>query len=158
MPSLIGGDFNLVRYQQDKSNGNINHLWADKFNAWVEIWSLLEIRMSGRKFTWANNQENNIMTTIDRIFCTTELEAMFPLCTSQALPRIGSDHTPLVLDTGARAPSNPKPFRFEKWWLSQPGFHQMVTEAWNSVSCSVSSSDNWMAKTRVLRTNRRVEY
>ena len=40
------------------------------------------------------------MSTIDRIFCTTELEAIFPLCTSQALPRTGSDHTPLLWDSG----------------------------------------------------------
>lgn len=60
-PSLIGGDFSLVRYQQGKSNGNINHHWADKFNAWVEIWSLLEIEMAGIKFAWVNNQENVVM-------------------------------------------------------------------------------------------------
>lgn len=85
-PTLIGGDFNLVRYQQDKSNGNIKHSWSDKFNAWAEIWSLLEIKMSGRQFSWANNQENLIVSTIDRIFCTAELDANFPLSNSQALP------------------------------------------------------------------------
>ena len=111
------GHFNLVRFQHDKSNGNIDHWWSEKFNAWVEIWSLLEIRMSGRKFTWANNQENNIMTTIDRIFCTTELEAIFPLCTSQALPRTGSDHTPLLWDSGVDTVPRVSSFKFEKWWL-----------------------------------------
>lgn len=73
-PTLIGGDFNLVRHQQDKTNGNTNHSWSDKFNAWIEIWSLLEIKMSGRQFTWANNQTNLVMSTIDKIFCTTELD------------------------------------------------------------------------------------
>ena len=78
-------------------------------------------------------------------------DAHFPYSTLTALPRVGSDHTALVLDTGARAPTNPKPFRFEKWWLSQPGFHQVVTEAWNSVASSNSSADNWMIKAKVLR-------
>jgi hypothetical protein len=41
----MGGDFNLVRFQSDKSNGVINHRWSDKFNAWVEIWSLLEVKL-----------------------------------------------------------------------------------------------------------------
>jgi hypothetical protein len=36
--AIIGGDFNLVRSQLDKSNGNIDHRWTDKFNAWVDIW------------------------------------------------------------------------------------------------------------------------
>jgi hypothetical protein len=29
--SIIGGDFNLVRFQGDKSNGLIDHRWSDKF-------------------------------------------------------------------------------------------------------------------------------
>ena len=36
-PTIIGGGFNLVRYQKDKNNGRINHNWSDKFNAWIEI-------------------------------------------------------------------------------------------------------------------------
>jgi hypothetical protein len=31
--SIIGGAFNLVRFQGDKSNGVIDHRWSDKFNA-----------------------------------------------------------------------------------------------------------------------------
>lgn len=32
-PTLVGGDFNLVRFVSDKSNGVINHKWADSFNS-----------------------------------------------------------------------------------------------------------------------------
>lgn len=32
-PTLIGGDFNLVRYKKDKTNGKVNLKWCDKFNA-----------------------------------------------------------------------------------------------------------------------------
>jgi hypothetical protein len=45
-PTIIGGDFNLVRSQLDKSNGNIDHRWVDKFNAWIELWALVEIGLS----------------------------------------------------------------------------------------------------------------
>jgi hypothetical protein len=31
-PTLIVGDFNLVRFSSNKSNGLINHRWADSFN------------------------------------------------------------------------------------------------------------------------------
>jgi hypothetical protein len=34
-PIVVGGDFNLVRDSQDKSNGVINHRWANAFNDWV---------------------------------------------------------------------------------------------------------------------------
>lgn len=62
-PTLIGGDFNLVRYQKDKSNGKIDHKWCDKFNAWIEFWGLMEVNISSRKFTWANYQADLIMST-----------------------------------------------------------------------------------------------
>lgn len=39
--TLIGGDFNLVRY----NIGRVDNKWCDKFNAWIEIWSLLEIKL-----------------------------------------------------------------------------------------------------------------
>lgn len=44
-PTFIGDDFNLVRYNLDKNNGKVDHKWCDKFNAWIEIWSLLEIKL-----------------------------------------------------------------------------------------------------------------
>jgi hypothetical protein len=59
-PAIIGGDFNLVRSQFDKSNGSIDFRWADKFNAWIEMWALTEIGLADRTFTWGNNQENSI--------------------------------------------------------------------------------------------------
>ena len=154
---MIYGDFNLVRNEAEKSSGQINQQTALLFNDWINKWALMEISISNRVFTWSNNQSSPIFVVFDRVFTSVDWDARFPFSTLSALPKVGSDHTPLVLDTGARAPSNPEPFRFVKWWLSQPGFHQMVTEAWNSLSSSNSSADNKMAKTRVLRkkTNRR---
>lgn len=148
---MIGGDFNLVRYQQDKSNGKINHSWSDKFNAWIRIWSLLEIRMSGRQFTWANNQENLIMSTIDRIFCTTELDVVFPLSNSQALPRTGSDHTPILWNSGIDCPPRKTSFKFEKWWLLQEEFEELVIKNWSAPIKSTTPIDIWQEKTRRFR-------
>ena len=148
---LICGDFKLVRQQTDRSSGIIDSHITFLFNDWVNRWGLLEIPISNKTFTWFNNQSNPIFAVLDRFFTSVDWDNHFPLSSLISLPRVGSDHTPLVLDTGARAPTNPKPFRFEKWWLSQPGFHQVVTEAWNSVASSTSSADNWMIKAKMLR-------
>lgn len=45
-PLLIGGDFNLVRFTSDKSNGVINHRWSDPFNLCVDKWGLIELSAS----------------------------------------------------------------------------------------------------------------
>ena len=81
------------------------------------------------------------------------------MSTLTALPRIGSDHTPLILDTGARRVTSPKPFRFEKWWLDQPDFKDLVCEIWKSVVPGKCALDTWMNKTKILRKkNERLEH
>ena len=150
-PTIIGGDFNLVRYQKDKNNGRINQSWSDKFNAWVEIWNLLEIKMSGRQFTWANNQDNLIMSTIDRIFCTTELDSLFPLSSSQALRRTGSDHTPMLWDSGIDSVPKSSSYKFEKWWLLRAEFKELVEKNWSAPVKSTTSIDIWQEKVRRFR-------
>jgi hypothetical protein len=76
---------------------------------------------------------------------------MFPACSVITKARLGSDHTPLILDTGAfKAPSN-KQFRFEKWWLQVDGFDQMVVETWSAPCNYVKAIDRWQFKIRNLR-------
>jgi hypothetical protein len=50
-PTLIGGEFNLVRCQVEKSNGNINFNHINPFNDWIDSWSLIEIRDPCRVFS-----------------------------------------------------------------------------------------------------------
>lgn len=151
IPTLVGGDFNLVRYNTDKNNGRVDHRWCDKFNAWIEIWSLLEIKLGNRQFTWANNQVDLVMSTIDRVFCSTDMDRIFPLDTIQALPRLGSDHTPILWD--ARIGQHPKnsSYKFEKWWLLREDLKSVVEKVWGISVKGTSSIDIWLAKVRNLR-------
>lgn len=102
-PVLLGGDFNLVRFATDKSNGNINYKWADLFNDRIHKWALVELSAKNMKFTWTNNQENPIMAKIDRIFVTNDWDRCFPLARVRCLERLPSDHNPLVLEAGDNA-------------------------------------------------------
>lgn len=128
-PTLIGGDFNLVRFICDKSNGLINHRWADSFNFWIDKWGLIELSAMNKKFTWTNKQEFPILAKIDGIFVNSAWEANFPLVTVKALERPPSDHNPLLLDTGNNMCFGKKRFRFEKWWLEKESFRSMVEKA-----------------------------
>jgi hypothetical protein len=51
-PTLIGGDFNLVRFQKEKSNDIINFIHSSAFNEW----GLIEIKDHSRAYIWSNNQ------------------------------------------------------------------------------------------------------
>jgi endonuclease/exonuclease/phosphatase family metal-dependent hydrolase len=132
MVQLLLGDFNLIRDGKEKSSGNINQRWSNLFNDWVNRFDLIEIKSAGRMFTWANNQENLVMAAIDKVFITTCWELMFPSVSVRTMPKVGSDHTPLVIDFGAFTAPLVKQFRFEKWWLNVEGFQQLVVKTWNS--------------------------
>jgi hypothetical protein len=97
---LLGGDFNLVRFQEDKSNGLVDFKWCDRFNDWIDKHCLLEINLAGRNFTWTNNQENSIFSHIDRIFCSTKFDEKSPLAIAKALPRNPSDDVPILWESG----------------------------------------------------------
>jgi hypothetical protein len=149
---LNWGDFNLVRNQSDKSNGSIDFKWADKFNSCIEMWALIEIGLAGRTFTLGNNKENLIMSRIDRIFCTTNFETIFPLAHAKALPRLGSDHTPIIWDAGLGQHPKKSSFNFEKWWLTRPDFKDLVQKAWTiHRKGGYSNLDCWQAKVRYFR-------
>jgi mannosylglycoprotein endo-beta-mannosidase len=150
-PTLLGGDFNLVRFVSDKSNGIIHHKWADSFNFWIDKWGLIELSASNKRYTWTNKQEIPILAKIDRIFVNTEWEANFPLASVKALERPPSDHNPLLLDTRNNVCFGKKRFRFEKWWLEKETFKGMVEKAWNSSCRFTNSMDRWKFKVRTLR-------
>jgi len=82
---------------------------------------------------------------------TTKWDSGFPLASVKRLDRIPSDHNPLVLETGSNVFFGKKRFRFEKWWLYQEGFSDIVEKAWNTPCNLTNSLDRWQFKIRALR-------
>ena len=94
----------------------------------------MQYTLAIRDYTWRNNQDNPIFATIDRVFSATSWDSHFPLTTLCALPRVGSDHAPILLDSGMSSSNPTKPFIFEKWWLDQPDFRPLVEKIWATPS------------------------
>lgn len=104
LPTIMGGDFNLIREEKDKSNGVVERGLMRAFNEFIEKNDLREIHKvgGGGRFTWSNNQDCPVMSNIDRVLVTTEWENRFPKCVLSSFTRVGSDHNPILLDTGGR--------------------------------------------------------
>jgi exonuclease III len=113
LPVVLGGDFNLIRSAKDKNNSNINQRLMDKFNLFIDLYQLKEIR-SGLKYTCTNRQLSPVMVNLDRILMPTEWETRHPLCCAWSNARVGSDHWPIFLDSGEKLLGQTNHFYFEK--------------------------------------------
>jgi endonuclease/exonuclease/phosphatase family metal-dependent hydrolase len=99
---LIGGDFNLLRFQHEKSKGHFDGHWPFLFNAVIDSLDLREVSMVGRQFTWANSLPVPTYEKLDRVLMDTDWEDKYPMVSVRALERIEklSDHAPILLTTG----------------------------------------------------------
>jgi len=156
LPYLIGGDFNIMRRPEDKSSGVFDFKWPNLFNDVIESLDLKEIVMSGRQFTWAGPGDNPIFEKLDRVLVSTDWEDKFPLSTVEPRDRDISDHTPLILNTGASTHhSVQRPFKFERGWLIRDGFYDMVVSVWQSETSGHTPLERWQNKIRRLRQHLR---
>jgi exonuclease III len=126
LPVVHGGDFNMIRLTGDKNNGNINVGLMDKFNMFVDLHQLHELRRRGPRYTWTNKRMNPIMANLDRILISIDWEAKFPLCFAWSKTRVGSDHWPVFLDYGENSTRRQKYFYFEKQWLLESDFKEVL--------------------------------
>jgi hypothetical protein len=156
LPFLIGGDFNIMRKPEDKSFGDFDTKWPSLYNAVIESPDLREIVMKDRQYTWAGAGDNLTYEKLDRVLASTEWEINFPLAKVKARDRNISDHTPLVVSTGASThQSRSRPFRFERGWLLKEGFYDMVANIWRSENVGSSPLQRWKSKIRRLRQHLR---
>jgi hypothetical protein len=74
IPLLVGGDFNIIRYVDEKSNGSYYTIWMDMFNNFIDDTALIEIARGGSRFTWSSKQRNPIRSVLGRVFASVEWE------------------------------------------------------------------------------------
>ncbi|KAE8816186.1 hypothetical protein D1007_06305 [Hordeum vulgare] len=135
-PVVVAGDFNLIRWASHKSSPNVDRPRMCLFNDCIADMALREIARVGARFTWSNKQADPIQSVLDRVFVSPQWEVMFPLCGLKAVMQIGSDHTPLLFSSGDGSPPRSRRFRFETFWLEQPGFCELVRDRWHLAAAS----------------------
>ena len=100
----VGGDFNIIRYASEKNNDSGVHMHTGLFNSIISTLDLLDIHMTGEKFTWSNNHSDPTLERLDRVLVNKDWESIFPTVFVYKLPREVSDHNPLILSTQTSPP------------------------------------------------------
>ena len=91
---------------------------------------LKEIHLQNRKYTWSNERRRPTLARLDRVFCNEHWDLEFGQHGLQALSTAQSDHCPLLL-SNMTGPRQPRPFRFENFWVKLPGFREAVQHVWS---------------------------
>jgi hypothetical protein len=84
-------------------------------------------------------QKNPTLEKLDRILINFEWENLFPLSSARKIPRLMSEHNPIILCTHQKIEPKSREFRFEKSWIKHPDFLARVEKAWN---CHVRGTDS----------------
>ncbi|GKV17362.1 hypothetical protein SLEP1_g27876 [Rubroshorea leprosula] len=141
-PWVVIGDFNDVTAQNEKFGGNpVPQYRIRAYTDCMNSCDLLDIGFIGPKFTWVNKRDNHqlIRERLDRAWANPAWKILFPEATLIHLPRVYSDHCPILLSLEQTFPcSNKKPFRLEKFWLEHESFKDLVASNWTSPNLSIS--------------------
>jgi exonuclease III len=122
---IIGGDFNMILTLEEKAGGS-KRLEQDSgmFITLIEQLNMVDIETRNGIFTWSNKRtgHHHVACRLDRFLTTEALLESEPAVEANIMPKTGSDHWPIVFSMDPGFPPRPKPFRFEKFWLSHPDF------------------------------------
>ena len=90
----------MVRFPSEKSGMSAFNSCMHDFSDFIAKFGLLDNPLEGGRFTWSNNRETVSMSWIDRFLFSSDWADHFGLVTQQRLPRVLSDHFPVLLDCG----------------------------------------------------------
>jgi endonuclease/exonuclease/phosphatase family metal-dependent hydrolase len=112
LPWCIGGDFNVTRFPAERSRDVRLNAAMMEFSDFIFEQDLMDLPLVGGPFTWSNNQETPSWSHLDRFLVSPDWEVKFPGSLQKRLPRLCSDHFPILLDCGG-VHWGPRPFKFE---------------------------------------------
>ncbi|XP_073101452.1 uncharacterized protein [Elaeis guineensis] len=156
-PMLLIGDFNVITDSTEKRGGRGFNadIEVREFRNFVNSSSLIDLGFSGSAFTWCNNRFGHarVWERLDRALANDGWINYFPDSIVTHLPRIGSDHCPLLLQVSSQPSRNRRsPLRFHKFWLSIEGIQHVVRRAW----CGPSGASHGVRLLKLLRNTRQV--
>jgi len=129
----MGGDFNMILTLEEKTGGT-KRLGQESgnFKTLIDQLNLVDIETRNGIFTWSNRRSGHqhVACCLDRFLVTETLLEGDPALEANIMPKLGSEHWPIVFSLDPGNIPRPKPFHFETFWLSHPDFHQLAQTWW----------------------------
>jgi len=118
----------------------------------IQQWDLLDFKPMKGLFTWTNNRVgmDHISTHLDRFLVQSSLIIEKRIISSKILPKLTSDHKPILLQLEEEENLGPIPFRHSPLWTEKEGFLETVNSAW-STPVTGSPSYAWEQKIKTTK-------
>nr|GEY17020.1 RNA-directed DNA polymerase, eukaryota [Tanacetum cinerariifolium] len=128
--TVVLGDFNEVRSEEERFSSIFNQSCARDFNCFISSSGLVDVKMEGFSFTWVHPSAKK-MSKLDHFLVSDGIILGFPAITTVCLDRHLSDHRHILLNE-IHTNFGPTPFRTFHYWFFREGFVDMVEQAWSS--------------------------
>ena len=143
-------DFKMIRGSEDsnRAGGNINNMLL--FNSIIQAHDLEEIPLKGRNYTWSNMQNIPLLEKLDWVFTSHSWKNTFPNTLASPLARLGSDHTPIIIQVESTIPKS-QIFRFDDYWFEFEEFKETVEKYWQHTGVYKNPAQDITARFKSLR-------
>lgn len=134
LPWLIIGDFNDIRYPEEKSGNTPHPQWLFRgFNEAIDNCGLKEVNFDGYQFTWERSRGSSqwIEEKLDRILASDTWFEMFNEAKACSFEAPASDHRPLALwPIPTTKIHRRRKFKFENLWIKESRCREVVLNSW----------------------------
>lgn len=141
-PRVVLGDLNDIKSNEEKSGGPRRAEYTfNTFRRMLNTLGLHDLKTVGGQYTWMGHRKHyTIQSKIDRVVATAEWQDMFPRAYVKLLDWIGSDHKPLLLNTGDRKWKGTKLFRYDNRWRFNKEVKKEIQLTWETKCQSLPGS------------------
>ncbi|GLT24835.1 hypothetical protein SLA2020_000040 [Shorea laevis] len=144
---VVMGDFNdIISVEEASPVATRGFGRAQHFRDRVTQCNLHSTEPLGCKYTWVRKHNGRVLLRerLDRALFNFEALESFPAAKVINLPRLCSDHHPILLclDDSCSIGKHAKPFRFEAAWLTHDAFKSVFTQAWLLHASSLPNAIN----------------
>ncbi|GKB94948.1 RNA-directed DNA polymerase, eukaryota [Tanacetum coccineum] len=122
--TIVLGDFNEVRSEEERFGSIFNQSSARAFNQFIASSGLIEVKMEGYSFTWSHPSASK-MSKLDHFLVSDGIFLTFPSITAICLDRHLSDHRPIFLNE-IHADFGLTPFRIIRFKKKLQGLKQII--------------------------------
>ena len=130
---FLFGDFNIIRYPCERRGCESFSPAMFAFSDFIDNNYLVDLPLEGATYTWFRDAEPQAMSRIDRTLVSVDWVDHFGNVSQRVLPRVVSDHCPLLVEAGG-VDRGRCAFKFENMWLRAEGFLERVKHWWEGYS------------------------